>query len=123
MKKENTEGLVDVQKLLDLMSGKKEQVKQILKLFVEHTPPFIEEIEELYKKNDLPTIKAKVHTIKSYYGYLGNLQLNQKLNDWENHLADNTFDYDHNGMLVELKTITEIIIKKLNEIFERGDLD
>lgn len=116
MTEETPEELVDIAYLLRLLSGKKEQARQILAMFVEQTPGFVSEIGKLCQERDWPTVKAKVHAIKSYYGYIGNQTFKQKLDDWEIHLTQSPDSFDHENMLNTLKSKTDAIVKRINEV-------
>ncbi len=117
---ENQAPLVDLNYLNRQVKGKKEQLLEILKLFITHVPPAIIEIKQLVEKKAWPELRGKIHNIKSYYGYLGNNSLQQKLVDWEQALQNNPGDYNHSEAMDDLDRKTILIVERLKQILLEG---
>jgi len=60
-------------------------------------------------------LRSKIHHIKSYYGYLGNNSLIQKLVDWEQALRTNSENYNRVELMDELDR-TLLIVAQLKQI-------
>ena len=117
---ENETDLVDLSYLRNQVSGRTGQMKEILNLFIAHTPPAIGDIKLLLEKRHWADLRNRIHGIKSYYGYLGNNTLLQKLVDWEDALIANPENYDHHVIMKELELKTTAITEKLKQILQKG---
>jgi HPt (histidine-containing phosphotransfer) domain-containing protein len=102
--KENESVLVNLVALRELLGNSRESIIEILTLFVIHIPPSIDEIKELLSNRRWDDLRKKVHSVKSYYGYVGNVSLNEKLTEWEVALSENPTAYDHETIMNEMDT-------------------
>src|SRR6478609_8324251 len=112
---ENESPLVDLNYLNKQLGGRKEQVRQIINLFIEHTSPAIVEIKQLVEEKAWQDLRSKIHHIKSYYAYLGNNSLYQQLVDWEQALKQNPEDYNHSETMDVLDQKTSLIVARLKQ--------
>ena len=115
---ENEKPLVDLKPLRELLGDSPANIVEILNLFIEHAPLGIVDIKQFLKSQDWEGLRKRVHSIKSYYGYVGNDPLNQKLNDWEVALHNKEQGVDHEGIFAELETKTEAIIVRIRQIIK-----
>jgi HPt (histidine-containing phosphotransfer) domain-containing protein len=115
---ENEKPLVDLKPLRELLGDSPDNIVEILNLFMEHAPPGIADIKELLRKEDWEGLRKRIHSIKSYYGYVGNDPLNQKLNDWEVALHNGQQGVDHHGIFAELEAKTVAIIVRIKQIIK-----
>lgn len=118
MSQANKNTIVDISKLYKQLGGKKDKIKAILHLFIEHTPPSIVEIRQLLDQRQWSDLRNKVHSIKSYYGYLGNNNLLQRLEEWEQGLVTSPDDYNHFAIMLDLESNTPLIVDALKEIIQ-----
>jgi hypothetical protein len=107
--------LIDLAPLRNLL-GKEESVVEILNIVISQIPPSIVEIRSLLEKQDWDGLRNKVHAIKSYYGYVGNDKLNHMLDDWDAALTRNQPGIDHQGILAELETGSEVMLQRIEQI-------
>ena len=117
---ENESLLVDLNYLNTQLGGRKEQVREIVNLFIAHTPPAIVEIKELIEERAWQKLRGKIHHIKSYYGYLGNDSLYQKLVNWEQAVQKNPEDYNHREEMYILDQKTSLIVARLKQFLLEG---
>ena len=114
--RENESQLVDLGPLRNLLGDNEEGVVEILNIFISHIPPSIVEIKSLLEKQDWNALRNKVHSIKSYYGYVGNDKLNHMLDEWDAALTRNQPDIDHQGIMAELEIKSEAILQHIQQI-------
>ena len=112
----NESQLVDLGPLRNLLGDNEEGIVEILNIFISHIPPSIVEIKSLLEKQDWDALRNKVHAIKSYYGYVGNDQLNHMLDEWDAALTRNELDIDHQGIMAELEKKSEAILQHIQQI-------
>jgi HPt (histidine-containing phosphotransfer) domain-containing protein len=117
MEKEN---LVNLTSLRELLGDSNESILEILNLFVENIPPSIVEIKALLAGTDWVGLRKKVHSIKSYYGYVGNNDLNEKLNNWELGLAQDPSKIDHQSMMNELESKSLATVEQITKLIKDG---
>lgn len=117
---ENESLLVDLSYLNRQFGGRKDQVREIVNLFIAHTPLAIVEIKQLVEEKAWQNLSSKIHSIKSYYGYLGNNALLQKLVGWEQALKENPDAYNHREMINDLDRKTLLIIERLKQTLLEG---
>jgi|SRR5579859_282193 len=114
--RENENQLVDLGSLRNLLGDNEEGIVEILNIFISHIPPSILEIKSLLEKQDWDALRSKVHTIKSYYGYVGNDKLNHMLDEWDAALTRNQPDTDHQGIMAELEIKSGAILQHIHQI-------
>jgi len=68
------------------------------------------------EKQDWDALRKKVHSIKSYYGYVGNDKLNHMLDEWDAALTRNQPDIDHQGIVAELEIKSGAILQRIQQI-------
>jgi HPt (histidine-containing phosphotransfer) domain-containing protein len=107
--------LIDLAPLRNLL-GKEESVVEILNIVISQIPPSILEIRSLLEKQDWDGLRNKVHAIKSYYGYVGNDKLNHMLDEWDAALTRNQPGIDHQLILAELETGSEVMLQRIEQI-------
>jgi HPt (histidine-containing phosphotransfer) domain-containing protein len=113
---ENESQLVDLGPLSNLLGDNEEGIVEILNIFISHIPPGIVEIKSLLEKQDWDALRKKVHSIKSYYGYVGNDKLNHMLDEWDAALTRNQPDIDHQGIIAELEIKSGAILQRIQQI-------
>ena len=113
---ENEGQLVDLGPLRNLLGDNDEGIVEILNIFIAHIPPSIVEIKSLLEKQDWDALRKKVHSIKSYYGYVGNDKLNHMLDEWDAALTRNQPDIDHQGIITELEIKSGAILQRIQQI-------
>jgi HPt (histidine-containing phosphotransfer) domain-containing protein len=116
MENKHNDNLVNLTSLRGLLGDNNESIVEVLNLFIANIPPSILEIRALMEKKDWDGLRKKVHSIKSYYGYVGNDTLNQKLNDWEVGLANNPLTMDNQGLMEELEIKSRATVEQINQI-------
>src|SRR6478609_7138251 len=114
--RENESQLVDLGPLRNLLGDNEEGIVEILNMFITHIPPSIVEIKSLLEKQDWEALRNKVHSIKSYYGYVGNDKLNHMLDEWDAALARNQPDIDHQGIMAELEIKSAAILQRIEQL-------
>ena len=114
--RENENQLVDLGPLRNLLGDNEEGIVEILNIFISHIPPSIVEIKSLLEKQDWNAVRNKVHSIKSYYGYVGNDKLNHMLDEWDAALTRNQPGIDHQGIMNELEIKSEAILQRIQQI-------
>ena len=114
--RENESQLVDLGPLRTLLGDNEEGMVEILNLFISHVPPSIDEIKFLLEKQDWNALRNKVHSIKPYYGYVGNDKLNHRLDEWDVALTRNQPGIDHQGIMSELEIKSEAILQRIRQI-------
>ncbi len=114
--RENESPLVDLGPLRNLLGDSEEGIVEILNIFISHIPPSIVEIKSLLEKQDWNALRNKVHSIKSYYGYVGNDKLNHMLDEWDAALTRNQPGIDHQGIMAELEIKSEAILQRIQQI-------
>ena len=85
-------------------------------IVISQIPPSIVEIKSLLEKQDWDALRNKVHTIKSYYGYVGNDKVNYMLDEWDTALTRNQTDIDHQGIMAELEVKSDAILQRVQQI-------
>ena len=113
---ENENQLVDLGPLRNLLGNNEEGIVKILNIFISQIPPSIVEIKSLLEKQDWDALRKKVHSIKSYYGYVGNDKLNHMLDEWDAALTRNQPDIDHQGIIAELEIKSGAILQRIQQI-------
>ena len=113
---ENESQLVDLGPLRNLLGDNEEGIVEILNIVIAQIPPSIVEIKSLLEKQDWDALRKKVHSIKSYYGYVGNDKLNYMLDEWDAALTRNQPDIDHQGIMAELEIKSEAILQRIQQI-------
>jgi HPt (histidine-containing phosphotransfer) domain-containing protein len=114
--REDESQLVDLGPLRNLLGDNEEGIVEILNIFIAHIPPSIVEIKSLLEKQDWNALRNKVHSIKSYYGYVGNDKLNHMLDEWDAALTRNQPGIDHQGIMAELEIKSEAILQRIQQI-------
>ena len=114
----NESELIDLAPLRSLL-GKEENVIEILNIVISQIPPSIVEIKSSLEKQDWEALRTKVHAIKSYYGYVGNDRLNQMLDDWDAALTRNQPGVDHQRIMAELETGSEVMLQRIQQILRK----
>ena len=114
--RENESQLVDLGPLRNLLGDNEEGIVEILNIFISHIPPSIVEIKSLLEKQNWNALRNKVHSIKSYYGYVGNDKLNHMLDEWDAALTRNQPGIDHQGIMAELEIKSEAILQRIQQI-------
>lgn len=114
--RENESQLVDLGPLRNLLGDNDEGIAEILNIFIAHIPPSIVEIKSVLEKQDWNALRNKVHSIKSYYGYVGNDKLNHMLDEWDAALTRNQPGIDHQGIMAELEIKSEAIRQRIQQI-------
>jgi HPt (histidine-containing phosphotransfer) domain-containing protein len=114
--RENESPLVDLGPLRNLLGDSEEGIVEILNIFISQIPPSIVEIKSLLEKQDWNALRNKVHSIKSYYGYVGNDKLNHMLDEWDAALTRNQPGIDHQGIMAELEIKSEAILQRIQQI-------
>ena len=112
----NESQLVDLVPLRSLLGDNEEGVAKILNIFISHVPPSIVEIKSLLEKQSWDALRKKVHSIKSYYGYVGNDRLNHMLDEWDAALTRNQPGIDHQRIMAELEIKSEAILQRIQQI-------
>ena len=110
------ENLVDLNSLRSLLGDSNEGIVEILNLFLTHIPPSMVDIKGLLDKQDWDGLRKRIHSIKSYYGYVGNQKLNEKLSQWESDLQENKPGIDHQANMSELETKTAATLEKIKQV-------
>jgi len=113
---ENESQLVDLGPLRNLLGNNEDGIVKILNIFISQIPPSIVEIKSLLKKQDWDALRNKVHSVKSYYGYVGNDKLNHMLDEWDAALTRNQSDIDHQGIIAELEIKSGAILQRIQQI-------
>src|SRR6266436_7581475 len=113
---ENESQLVDLGPLRNLLGDNEEGIVEMLNIFSSQIPPSIVEIKSLLEKKDWDALRKKVHSIKSYYGYVGNDKLNHMLDEWDAALTRNQPGTDHEGIVAELEIKSEAILQRIQQI-------
>jgi HPt (histidine-containing phosphotransfer) domain-containing protein len=108
--------LIDLAPLRNLLGGKEESVAEILNIVVSQIPPSLVEIKSSLEKQDWDALRNKVHTIKSYYGYVGNAKINHMLDEWDAALTRNQPGINHQGIMAELEIKSEAIVQRIRQI-------
>ncbi len=111
--------LVDLSSLRNLLGGSVEGITEILNLFITHTPDSVAEIKQLLASEEWEGLKRKIHSIKAYYGYVGNDELNAKLEKWENAIGSHS-SYNHQSIMAELDEKTVLIVEQLKIMLKNG---
>ena len=119
---ENENQLVDLGPLRNLLGNNEEGIVKILNIFISQIPPSIVEIKSLLEKQDWDALRKKVHSIKSYYGYVGNDKLNHMLDEWDAALTRNQPDIDHQGIIAELEIKSGAILQRIQQILLKNSV-
>jgi len=119
---ENESQLVDLGPLRNLLGDNEEGIVEILNIFISQIPPSIVEIKSLLEKQDWDALRKKVHSVKSYYGYVGNDKLNHMLNEWDAALTRNQPDIDHQGIVAELEIKSGAILQRIQQILLKNSV-
>src|SRR5258707_7164635 len=119
---ENESQLVDLGPLRNLLGDNEEGIVKILNIFISQIPPSIVEIKSLLEKQDWHALRKKVHSIKSYYGYVGNDKLNHMLDEWDASLARSQPDIDHNRIIAELEIKSRAILQHIQQILLKNSV-
>lgn len=78
--------LYDIEKMLSLYNGNQQMVTNMIKLFIEHTPQSIKQINTLYHKGDLEGVGANLHKIKPALSMMGMAELDSKVREAESNI-------------------------------------
>lgn len=116
MNQEKEDSLIDLQYLNSQLGGRTRQIREMLGLFIVHTPPSIKELNHLLQNQQWDELKRKIHGIKPYYSYIGNSLLYKKLEEWEHAILENKDQYNHAQVLSELERLNPQIVEKLELI-------
>jgi HPt (histidine-containing phosphotransfer) domain-containing protein len=109
--------LVNLKSLRNLLKDNAANIVEILRMFISETSSAMVEMKGLCQKQDWEALKLRVHAIKPYYGYIGNAELSQKLEEWERDLADKP-QVAHQEIMIELDEKTKAITERLHQIIK-----
>lgn len=112
------QSLVDLTSLRELLGDHEESIREILSMFVANIPGSLTEVRSLFEKQEWDALRKKVHSIKSYYGYVGQVELNEKLSTWESDLASGK-GQDGEPFLISLEEKSDLILKELSVILSK----
>ena len=116
METSENENLVNLASLRSLLGDSNESIVEILNLFIANIPPSIADIKSLLEKQDWDGLRKRIHSIKSYYGYVGNDKLNEKLSQWETDLQENKPGIDHQANMSELETKSTATLARIQQV-------
>jgi HPt (histidine-containing phosphotransfer) domain-containing protein len=108
--------LVNLKSLRNLLKDNAANIVEILRMFIAETSGSMAQMKVLCQQQDWDALKLRVHAIKPYYGYIGNAELSQKLEDWEGDWGGNR-SVDHLEM-IELEEKTKAITERLHQIIK-----
>ena len=117
-----TEPVADIDFLLDLLSGKRDQARQLVTMFIQHTPTSVDKVAHAFREKDWSALKFNVHAIKSYYAYIGNRPMSTLLSQWELALQQSQADFNHPQALHDLEVTNEAVIRRLTRALESGEI-
>jgi HPt (histidine-containing phosphotransfer) domain-containing protein len=109
--------LVNLKSLRNLLKDNAANIVEILRMFIAETSGSMAQMKVLCQQQDWDALKLRVHAIKPYYGYIGNAELSQKLEDWEGDWGGNR-SVDHLEMMIELEEKTKAITERLHQIIK-----
>jgi CheY-like chemotaxis protein len=106
--------LVDLTSIHRILSGDQEQITRMIRKFIEITPPYMDELINAYKSNDIESVELFAHKIKSSIDLIANAEVREKIRMiheyckiWEqlHHLHDliPTFKSMYDRLLVQLQ--------------------
>jgi hypothetical protein len=115
---EYDDALVNLKSLRTLLKDNAANIVEILRLFIGETLTNMSDMRALCEQQNWDVLKLRVHAIKPYYGYIGNAELSQKLEEWENSLMDDS-PFNHLKMMTELEEKTKAITERLHQIIKK----
>ena len=96
----------NLQKLNEMSRGNMGFVQKMLHLFVDTTPQYLNEINTLFKENDIDGLKKVAHKMKPSIDNMGITAIRQEIRDIEH--------FDDDGPQEEL----QVLVEKVNEILQ-----
>lgn len=109
----------NLQYLNEVADGNQEFIKEMIDIFLEDMPKFMQEIVDCSKKDDLECMERLAHKSKSMAGYIMADDLQNKFKKLEAMTSNNSADTDDIHALVsDLDRRTENIIDQLKNHFQ-----
>ena len=91
--------------LKEMAQGNDDFVKNMINVFLEHTPPILEEINQSFKKGDLKKVGELAHQIKPSVDLMGIESLYNVIREVEKKGKDNVIE----GMKTEISQLNSVL--------------
>jgi len=104
--------LYNLQKLEKMSKGNVDFLTKMCHLFVKITPSYLKQINDLYEKRDVSSLKKLAHKMKPSIDYMGIISLKQDIRTLE-HLNNENYSLERLKSLVENTTniLTEVVLQ------------
>jgi len=118
-KKKDSKSSFNLQYLNEVADGNQDFIKEMIDIFLNDMPKFMQEIVECSKKEDIECIKRLAHKSKSMAGYIMADDIQNKFEKLESMTSENSTDIDAiNALVSDLDERTGDIIVQLKNHFE-----
>jgi HPt (histidine-containing phosphotransfer) domain-containing protein len=105
--------MADFEALENLMGGDVESLREVFKAFLDEVPKNLIGIRIDCEKKDWLAAQKKVHQIKPFYGYAGDVATEQLAEEWQHELEGATDTYRYQTKLAQLEESTRVIIESV----------
>lgn len=106
--------LFDLSYLNQIFQGNQEPIKQVIQLFLEKVPQYIDEMEKCVEKQDFFSLHPLAHKAKSSITMLGLKSMEQQVINIEEDSRKHRNQAGLGDLVQELRAECEIVIKQLN---------
>lgn len=103
----------DLTYLKSLSKGDDTFVQQMITIFVNQTPPAVEQLEESLLNKDFVTLKAVAHKMKPSFSFVGVNSLREKVEALEKNAMQPTDISTMDKLIKEIKTVALTAVKEL----------
>ena len=103
-------GFYNLDGLKEMAQGNEDFIKNMINVFLEHTPPILEEVNQAFKQGDLQKVGELAHQIKPSIDLMGIESLHQEIRDIEQKGKKDTVE----GLDEQIKNLNTV----LTEVFD-----
>jgi HPt (histidine-containing phosphotransfer) domain-containing protein len=112
------EKLYDMCMIERLCHQNKEQIKKLVKVFIDQIPQAVEEIKMAYKNRDFVIIRNTAHRIKPTLGYYAIIKLEKNIQEIEILASQEMASDDFEMKIIKLNIVVDQVVQELkNEFF------
>ncbi|NOT92508.1 Hpt domain-containing protein [Ferruginibacter sp.] len=112
-----TEKLYDLSMIEQLCRGNQDQVKKMVKVFIDQIPKSVEEIKLAYTTRDLDIVKNVAHKIKPTLSYYAIVKIEKDLRQIEALAKEGFATTELELKINKLEEITTQVVEKMKQDF------
>lgn len=108
-----SEKLYDLCFIENFCRGNQEQVKKMVRVFIEQMPHSVDEIKSAYQKGDFDLIKKVAHRIKPVLSYYAIVKVDKVIRQIEFMAAEGTASYE---LSLKIEKLDEVILQIVEQM-------